>query len=240
MANSNFSRFNDQPLEEENVVQLIQTDIQQEDRSVVLANIDFEVAKGEFLYLVGQTGSGKSSLLKTLYADLPLLKGTGQVVGFSFPIKSKSQIPKLRRKLGIIFQDFQLLYDRTVYENLNFVLKATGWTDTQKRRNRISEVLMRVGIEFVTAKMPHQLSGGEQQRVAIARALLNEPQLLIADEPTGNLDPETGLGIVKTFRQINQFGTAVILATHNMDVIDKFPAHTIVCKGGKLVDSRKG
>jgi len=209
-------------------------------QNLILQGVDLEVKSGELVYMVGKTGSGKSSLLKTLYADLPLLKGTGQVAGFQFPIKSKSQIPKLRRKLGIIFQDFQLLYDRSVYENLNFVLKATGWTDSQKRRNRISEVLMRVGIEFATAKLPHQLSGGEQQRVAIARALLNEPQLLIADEPTGNLDPETGLGIVKTFTQINQFGTAVILATHNMDVIDKFPAHTIVCKGGRLVDSRKG
>lgn len=225
-------------LEDDKVVRLTEADIQQEDKTVVLANVHLEVEKGEFLYLVGQTGSGKSSLLKTLYADLPLLRGTGQVAGFALPISSQSQIPKLRRRLGIIFQDFQLLYDRTVYENLNFVLKATGWSDVQKRRNRISEVLMRVGVEFASTKMPHQLSGGEQQRVAIARAMLNEPQLLIADEPTGNLDPETGWGIVNTFRQINQFGTAIILATHNMDLIQKFPAHTILCKDRRLVDSR--
>ncbi len=222
----------------EKVAELHHAQIWQEDRTIVLSDLDFEIGKSEFLYLVGQTGSGKSSLLKTLYADLPLVVGSGQVAGFNLPIKQK-YIPKLRRKLGIIFQDFQLLNDRTVYENLQFVLKATGWTENQKIRNQISETLMRVGIEFTSNKMPHQLSGGEQQRVAIARAMLNEPVLLIADEPTGNLDPETGEGILQTFRKINQFGTAVLIATHSISLIEKYPAHTLTCKDGKLIDSRK-
>lgn len=222
----------------EKVAELIDAQIYQEDESLVLSNVNVSVEKGEFLYLLGQTGSGKSSLLKTLYADLPLRQGNGHMAGFQLPI-SKKQIPALRRNLGIIFQDFQLLYDRTVAENLAFVLRATGWSDRQKIRNRISEVLMTVGVEFTSSKMPHQISGGEQQRVVIARALLNEPKILIADEPTGNLDPETGMGILEVFRQINQFGTAVILATHNLQLIQQFPAHTLVCKGGKLVDSRE-
>jgi cell division transport system ATP-binding protein len=221
----------------EKVAELQEANIYQEDDTLVLSSVNLSVARGEFLYLLGQTGSGKSSLLKTLYADLPLKSGTGQVAGFSLPLRTKD-IPLCRRKLGIIFQDFQLLYDRTVAENLAFVLKATGWTDRQKIRNRISEVLMRVGVEFTSNKMPHQISGGEQQRVVIARALLNEPLLLIADEPTGNLDPETGTGILEVFKKINQFGTAVILATHNLQLIEQFPAHTLVCKGGRLSDSR--
>ena len=225
-------------MQNEKVAELKGAQIWQEDKTVVLSGIDLAIEKGEFLYMIGQTGSGKSSLLKTLYADLPLKFGTGQVAGFEFPVPQK-QIPALRRKLGIIFQDFQLLYDRSVYENLYFVLKATGWTEKQKMRNRISEVLMRVGIEFATNKMPHQLSGGEQQRVAIARALLNEPQLLIADEPTGNLDPETGESIIETFLKINQFGTAVLIATHSTALIQKYPAHTLVCKNGTLMDPRK-
>lgn len=220
------------------VVYLKDAEIWQEDQKVVLSNINFEIEKGEFLYLVGNTGSGKSSLLKTLYGDLPLKKGSGQVAGYDFPIQ-RSQIPDLRRKLGIIFQDFQLLYDRNVYENLLFVLQATGWKDAREIRNRISEVLMKVGIEFTSNKMPHQLSGGEQQRVVIARSLLNEPELLIADEPTGNLDPETGVGILQTLKKINQFGTAVLLATHNFQLIEQFPAHTIRCKDGRLSDTRK-
>lgn len=223
---------------DQKVVWLEGADICQEDQRIVLSQVDFQMDKGEFLYLVGPTGSGKSSLLKTLYADLPLKNGKGSVAGFSLPVERK-QIPDLRRKLGIIFQDFQLLFDRNVFENLAFVLKATGWKDQKEIRNRISEVLMKVGIEFASNKMPHQLSGGEQQRVAIARALLNEPLLLIADEPTGNLDPETGEGILETFLKINRFGTAVLLATHNYQLIDLFPAHTIRCSGGKLLDPRK-
>lgn len=221
----------------EKIVSLSNVNIYQEDNSLVLSDIDFSMEKGEFLYLIGQTGSGKSSLLKTLFGDLPLSSGTGQVAGYDFPLHRKNT-PALRRKLGMIFQDFQLLHDRTVYENLLFVLKATGWKDKQAMRNRISEVLMKVGVEFASGKKPHQISGGEQQRVAIARSLLNEPLLLIADEPTGNLDPETGTGIMETFMKINQHGTAIILATHNMQWIDKFPAHTIHCKNGRLNDSR--
>lgn len=220
------------------VVWLKEAEIWQEDQKVVLSIDEFSIGKSEFLYLVGNTGSGKSSLLKTLYADLPLKKGTGKVAGFDFPIR-RIQIPDLRRKLGIVFQDFQLLYDRNVYDNLLFVLQATGWKDAKEMRNRISEVLMRVGIEFASNKMPHQLSGGEQQRVVIARALLNEPELLIADEPTGNLDPETGGEILEVFKRINQFGTAVLLATHNFQLIDQYPAHTIRCKSGLLIDTRK-
>jgi cell division transport system ATP-binding protein len=224
-------------LEKENIVFFHNANIYQEDNTLVLSDVDLVVSKGEFLYLVGQTGSGKSSLLKTLYADLTFESGTAEVVGYKLPVH-KRDIPKLRRKLGIIFQDFQLLPDRSVYENLSFVLKATGWTEKQKIRNRISEVLMKVGVEFASNKMPHQISGGEQQRVAIARALLNEPVLLIADEPTGNLDPETGIGIMELFKKINQFGTAIILATHNMQLIQQFPAPTIVFKKGKIEDSR--
>ncbi len=221
----------------DSIVSFENGNIFQDDNTLVLSDFNLNVDKGEFLYLLGQTGSGKSSLLKTLYADLPLKSGTATVAGFSLPIARKD-IPALRRKLGIIFQDFQLLPDRTVFENLSFVLKSTGWKDKQKIRNRISEVLMRVGVEFASNKMPHQISGGEQQRVAIARAILNEPVLIIADEPTGNLDPETGEGILEIFQKINQFGTAIIFATHNLQLVKQFPAHTIVCKNGKLQDSR--
>ena len=221
----------------EKIIILSNVNIYQEDNSLVLSDIDFTMEKGEFLYLIGQTGSGKSSFIKTLFADLALSSGTGKVAGFDFPLRRKN-IPPLRRKLGMIFQDFQLLHARTVYDNLLFVLKATGWKNKQAMRNRISEVLMKVGMEFASGKKPHQISGGEQQRVAIARSLLNEPLLLIADEPTGNLDPETGTGIMETFMKINQYGTAIILATHNMQWIEKFPAHTIHCKNGRLIDSR--
>ena len=229
--------MNDKGLDSESVVSFQNGNIYQDDHSLILSNLSLTIGKGEFLYLLGQTGSGKSSLLKTLYADLPLRSGTATVAGYSLPI-SKNKVPGLRRKLGIIFQDFQLLPDRTVFENLSFVLKATGWSDKQKIRNQISEVLMRVGVEFASNKMPHQISGGEQQRVAIARAILNEPVLLIADEPTGNLDPETGQGILETFKKINHFGTAIIFATHNMQLVKQYPAHTIVCKNGTLIDSR--
>ena len=229
--------MNEKGLDSESVVSFQNGNIYQDDHSLILSNLSLTIGKGEFLYLLGQTGSGKSSLLKTLYADLPLRSGTATVAGYSLPI-SKNKVPGLRRKLGIIFQDFQLLPDRTVFENLSFVLKATGWSDKQKIRNQISEVLMRVGVEFASNKMPHQISGGEQQRVAIARAILNEPVLLIADEPTGNLDPETGQGILETFKKINPFGTAIIFATHNMQLVKQYPAHTIVCKNGTLIDSR--
>ncbi|MBS1508218.1 MAG: ATP-binding cassette domain-containing protein [Bacteroidetes bacterium] len=205
----------------------------------VLNDINVEIEKGEFVFIIGRTGSGKSSLLKTLYADLPLRRGEIQVAGFSiYGIKNK-EVPLLRRKVGIIFQDFQLLPDRTIAENLTFVMKATGWKDNAKMKNRQAEVLMQVGLGSVEKKMPHQLSGGEQQRVVIARALLNEPVLLIADEPTGNLDPEVSLGILKVFQQINKSGTAILMATHSYGLIKKFPTRVLKCEEGKLLDSKK-
>lgn len=208
-----------------------------QDHNAVLNNISFDIGKGEFVYLVGRTGSGKSSLLKTLYGDLPLRLGDIQVAGFNIrEIKSK-EVPLLRRKIGIIFQDFQLFPDRTVGENLNFVMKATGWKEGAKTKSRLAEVLMQVGLGSVEKKMPHQLSGGEQQRVVIARALINEPLILIADEPTGNLDPEVSSGIMKVFQQINKSGTAVLMATHSYGLIRKFPSRVIKCEEGKIFDS---
>jgi len=210
-----------------------------QDQHTVLSDINFEIEKGEFVFLVGRTGSGKSSLLKTLYADLPVRLGEVQVVGFDLRTIRPPQVPLLRRKLGIIFQDFQLFNDRSVYENLLFVLKATGWKDSGKMKARISEVLMQVGLGSVERKMPHQLSGGEQQRIVIARALLNEPQILIADEPTGNLDPEVAFGIMRIFQQINKRGTAILMATHSYGLIKKFPTRILKCEEGKVLDSAK-
>lgn len=210
-----------------------------QDNNTVLRDISFDIEKGEFVFLVGRTGSGKSSLLKTLYADLDLRLGDINVAGFNIRGIHDSQVPKLRRKLGIIFQDFQLFPDRSVDDNLMFALKATGWKDNGKMRARLSEVLMQVGLGSVEKKMPHQLSGGEQQRVVIARALLNEPLILIADEPTGNLDPEVSFGILKLFQQINKSGTAVLMATHDYPLIKKFPARILKCENGKVVDSAK-
>ncbi len=210
-----------------------------QDHNTVLNEISFEIEKGEFTFLVGRTGSGKSSLLKTLYADLPLRLGDISVAGFNIREIKNHQVPLLRRKIGIIFQDFQLFPDRTVGENLNFVMKATGWKDNAKMKNRLAEVLMNVGLGSVEKKMPHQLSGGEQQRVVIARALINEPLILIADEPTGNLDPEVSNGILKIFQQINKSGTAVLMATHSYGLIKRFPARVLKCENGKVLDSAK-
>lgn len=210
-----------------------------QDQNAVLNDISFEIEKGEFCFIIGRTGSGKTSLLKTLYADLPLRLGDISVAGFSIRDIRSAQVPLLRRKIGIIFQDFQLFSDRTVAENLIFVMKATGWKDNAKMKNRLAEVLMQVGLGSVEKKMPHQLSGGEQQRVVVARALLNEPLILIADEPTGNLDPEVAQGILKTFQQINRSGTAILMATHSYGLIRKFPARILKCEDGKLLDSRK-
>jgi cell division transport system ATP-binding protein len=222
----------------EPVVQVKEASIFQ-DHSTVLADINFDIDKGEFVFLVGKTGSGKSSLLKTLYADLPLRLGDIIVAGYSIRKIRASEVPMLRRKLGIIFQDFQLFSDRSVVENLLFVLKATGWKDNGKMQARIAEVLMQVGLGSVEKKMPHQLSGGEQQRVVIARALLNEPQILLADEPTGNLDPEISDGILKLFQQINKSGTAILMATHDYRVIRKFPTRILKCEDTKIIDSAK-
>jgi cell division transport system ATP-binding protein len=218
------------------VVSIKETSIFQ-DHNTVLGDVSFDIQKGEFVYLVGRTGSGKSSLLKTLYADLPLRMGDITVAGFKIKGIKSSDVPLLRRKLGIIFQDFQLFNDRSVGENLLFVMKATGWSDNVKMRARLSEVLMQVGLGSVEKKMPHQLSGGEQQRVVIARALINEPQILLADEPTGNLDPEVSSGILKIFQQINNTGTAVLMATHSYGLIKKFPARVLKCEDGKVMDS---
>lgn len=208
-----------------------------QDHNTVLNEISFEIDKGEFAFLIGRTGSGKTSLLKTLYADLPLRLGDISVAGFNIREIKPQQVPLLRRKIGIIFQDFQLFPDRTVGENLNFVMKATGWKDNAKMKNRLAEVLMQVGLGSVEKKMPHQLSGGEQQRVVIARALINEPLILIADEPTGNLDPEVSSGILKIFQQINKSGTAVLMATHSYGLIKRFPARVLKCEDGKVLDS---
>lgn len=218
------------------VVRVQDTSIFQ-DHNTILGNITFQIEKGEFVYLVGRTGSGKSSLLKTLYADLDLRLGDIQVAGFNIRGIKKSEVPMLRRKLGIIFQDFQLFNDRTVFDNLMFILKATGWKDSTRMKARINEVLMNVGLGSIERKMPHQLSGGEQQRVVIARALLNEPLILLADEPTGNLDPEVSQGILKIFQQINKSGTAVLMATHSYGLIKKFPARVLKCEDGKILDS---
>lgn len=206
--------------------------------SAVLNDISFEVAKGEFIYLVGRTGSGKSSLLKTFYADLKLRLGDMEVVGYNIRNIKLADVPFLRRQIGVIFQDFELLYDRSVAENLAFVMRATGWKDQVKMKTRMAEVLMRVGLGAVSTKMPHQLSGGEQQRVVIARALVNEPKLLIADEPTGNLDPEVSEGIIKLFQEINRSGTAVVMATHYHQFIEKFPQRVLKCENNVVLDSK--
>lgn len=217
------------------VITVRDTTIFQEERAV-LSNVEFNLDKGEFVFLVGRTGGGKSSLLKTIYADLPLKNGYMQVAGYDIKDIKPKNVPLLRRKLGIIFQDFQLFPDRSVAENLLFVLKATGWTEKSKMQSRISDVLMRVGLGSYHSKLPHQLSGGEQQRVVIARALLNEPQVLIADEPTGNLDPEVSVGIFKLFQEINNSGTAILMATHDYSLMEQFPYRTLKCDEGKVLD----
>jgi len=203
---------------------------------LVLSDLSISVDAGEFLYLIGKTGSGKSSLLKTLYADLPLQNGEAEVAGVSLKNIKRKDIPMLRRKLGIIFQDFQLLPDRTVYDNLAFVLKVTGWKDKIQIASRIEEVLAKVDLKTKGHKMPHQLSGGEQQRVAIGRALLNEPDIIFADEPTGNLDPETSLGIMRLLSGISKNKTAVVMATHNYALIEQFPFRVLKCESGKLFE----
>ena len=208
-----------------------------QDDTAILTEINFNVAKGEFVYLIGRTGSGKSSLLKTLYADLPLSTGTAKVAGFDIRRIRRGQVASLRRKIGIIFQDFQLLNDRSVAENLLFVMRATGWKDKIKMKMRVSEVLMKVGLSGLSSKMPHQLSGGEQQRIVIARALINEPLILIADEPTGNLDPEIAHEILHLFIQINKSGTAILMATHNYQFLQNNPARVLKVENGKVLDS---
>ncbi|MDO4879911.1 MAG: ATP-binding cassette domain-containing protein [Capnocytophaga sp.] len=205
-------------------------------KNLVLSDINLTIEKGDFVYLIGKTGSGKSSLLKVLYGDLPLKKGSGAVVDFDLSTLKENDIPYLRRKIGIVFQDFKLLPDRTVFENLEFVLKATGWQDIKQIQERINRVLTKVQVQTKSFKYPHQLSGGEQQRVAIARALLNDPELILADEPTGNLDPETSVEIMKVLREINDSGRSILMATHDYALILKFPAKTIKCDMGRLFE----
>ena len=203
--------------------------------TLVLSNVSFSVAEGEFVYLIGKTGSGKSSLLKTLYGEIPLEQGEGTVVGYDLKKLKMKEVPYLRRKLGIIFQDFQLLGDRSVEANLLFVLKATGTSNMHDAMLRIKEVLAKVGLATKGFKMPHQLSGGEQQRVAIARALLNDPEIILADEPTGNLDPDTSRGIMKLLHEISLSGRAVLMATHNYLLIREFPGRMLKCEDGKVL-----
>jgi cell division transport system ATP-binding protein len=204
--------------------------------NMILTGVNIAIGKSEFVYLIGKTGSGKSSLLRTLYADLPLKEGQGNVAGYTLNGLKEKDVPFLRRKLGIVFQDFQLLTDRTVYENLNFVLRATGWTEKSKIDHQIRTVLDNVGLGSLGQKMPHQLSGGEQQRVSIARALLNNPELILADEPTGNLDPETSEGILNLLVSISQFGCAVLMATHNYNFFKQHPSRTLKCEGGRVIE----
>lgn len=202
----------------------------------ILSNVNLKVNHGEFIYIIGKTGSGKSSFMKTLYADLPLTDGEGTIVDFDLNGLTDNDIPFLRRKIGIVFQDFKLLPDRNVNENMLFVLKATGWIDPQEMQYKIDEVLDKVGMKNWANKMPHQLSGGEQQRVAIARALLNDPELILADEPTGNLDPQTSVEVLEVLRQINQNGKTIIMATHDYALLMKFPSKTLKCEDGTIFE----
>lgn len=219
------------------IVRLSNADISQQDSSLILENISLTIGNGEFIYLIGKTGSGKSSLLKTLYGALPLLKGTGEVAGFDLRDLDRKNIHLLRRKLGIVFQDFNLLTDRTVEENLLFVLQATGWTDATEMDQRVQEVLQDVDLSQKLKAMPFELSGGEQQRIVIARALLNKPALLIADEPTGNLDPETSDDVLLLLRNLaRENNTAVLCATHDYRILQNFPARIIRIRNKKLID----
>ncbi len=219
------------------IIELKECQIWQQDH-LVLSNVNLSVRKGEFMYLVGKVGSGKTSMIKTLNAQIPLKDGRGVVAGYDLSKIRKKEIPYLRRKLGIVFQDFQLLTDRSVHDNLEFVLRATGWKNKNEINARIGEVLEKTGLGLKGYKMPHQLSGGEQQRVVIGRALLNDPDIILADEPTGNLDPETSEGIIRLLKEISTTGRAVIVATHNYTILKRFPARTVKCEDVKLVEMR--
>jgi cell division transport system ATP-binding protein len=197
--------------------------------NLILSDVSVTIEKGEFVYLIGKTGTGKSSFMKTLYGDLPLQKGEGEIVGYNLATLQENDIPFLRRKLGVIFQDFKLLNDRTVKDNLLFVLTATGWKDKAAMSTKIEEVLDKVGMKTKTFKYPYQLSGGEQQRVAIARALLNDPEILLADEPTGNLDPQTSVEVMEVLQEINKNGNTILMATHDYALLLKYPSKTLKC-----------
>ncbi len=205
---------------------------------LVLSDVSLKVNKGEFIFLIGQTGSGKSSLLKMIYGDLMISQGTGKVVGFELGKIKNAEVPYMRRKMGIVFQDFQLLTDRTVEDNLRFVMEATGWDDQRLMNARLAEVLSEVGLNGKNNKMPHQLSGGEQQRVVIARALINHPEVILADEPTGNLDPDSSVEVMNLLMKISKTGTAVLMATHDYRMIEKFPSRIIKCENGKIVEDK--
>lgn len=202
----------------------------------ILSNINLEVNHGEFIYIIGKTGSGKSTFMKALYADLPLAEGEGTIVDFDLATLKEDEIPFLRRKIGFVFQDFKLLPDRTVKDNMLFVLKATGWEDKEEIQNKIDEVLDKVGMKEYANQMPHQLSGGEQQRVAIARALLNNPEFILADEPTGNLDPQTSTEVLEVLKKINSTGKTVIMATHDYALLMKFPSKTLKCEDAQIFE----
>lgn len=204
--------------------------------SMVLNRVNFEMKKGDFVYLIGKTGSGKSTFMKTLYGDLGLAEGEGHVVGFNLKTLKEDDIPFLRRKLGIVFQDFKLLPDRTVNQNLEFVLRATGWKDKTQIAERIEKVLGKVGMKTKGFKFPHELSGGEQQRIAIARALLNEPELILADEPTGNLDPQTSVEVMEVLQEINKNGNTILMATHDYALLLKYPSKTLKCDENKVFE----
>jgi cell division transport system ATP-binding protein len=206
------------------------------EENTILRDVNFSVVRGDFLYIIGKVGSGKSTLLKSIYAEIHIMSGDAQVFEYQLQKIKRNQIPYLRRKIGIVFQDFQLLIDRSVEKNLEFVLRATGWNNKKMIEDRIHEVLVQVGMQNKTYKMPHELSGGEQQRIVIARALLNSPPLILADEPTGNLDPETGSQIVALLQSISEKGTAVIMSTHNYSIVQTFPGKIMRCENRHLID----
>ncbi len=217
------------------MIELTNADITQRDE-LILGNVNISIAEGEFVYVIGRVGTGKSSLIKTLNAEIPLNEGTGAVVGFQLHNLRDRDIPMLRRKLGVVFQDFRLLSDRNVKANLEFVLRATGWKQPQEINDRIHQVLEKVEMEKAIVKMPHRLSGGEQQRIVIARAILNDPPVILADEPTGNLDPETSEQILELLRNLNREGKTVVMATHDYALISRFKMRTLVCEGHRIVD----
>ncbi|WP_412984226.1 cell division ATP-binding protein FtsE [Pontimicrobium sp. IMCC45349] len=225
----------------ETVLQLKDASIFQGD-NLVLEAVNFEMNKGDFVYLIGKTGTGKSSFLKTLYGDLELTKGEGSIVGFNLKTMKEKDIPFLRRKLGVVFQDFKLLNDRTINDNLEFVLKATGWKDKSEIKSKIEAVLTKVDMQSKGFKFPYELSGGEQQRVAIARALLNDPELILADEPTGNLDPQTSIEVMEVLQDLNKKGHTIFMATHDYALLLKYPSKTLKCDENKVFEvvQRKG